>query len=365
MFQFTNQMGAGYNPENPAFLQSNRLGLLHPQQKSLLEVETSGLVSYRQTSMGQRVPVPQLGGLLTFFVSRMFTIGCLIVFLIPFLLAILISETSSSALFLPAIGLLLIIVVISLIAWYRKRKTTSMLKNALETGRVEQTTARLEFKKNWQVTSPEGPLRLPWFFPLSAMEPGKTYTVYYLPNIRYVLSIETDSSNSLGVIASQREKDESYTQILGEVFGFISQALPENRQGRLHPAQKKQVLSRFALQMLLLLIILGGLLFFAIREKNDSLFLLSGAALIFIILRAISNAGYIRLGTVLSVQGEGRKYTREKTSHDDGNITIEYYIKVGHQEFEVNHKQYNAFLPGKTYRVYYLPPKTLVNIEVL
>jgi hypothetical protein len=343
MFQIEQEPGQGYDPRDPDFLQSNRMGRLHDRQKAFLTLNAVGRASFRQTRFGIWTPAFRMGGSLFFYLLASM---CILAVTIPF-----IGRMPWPSWLKITIGPLLwgLPTGLWLLSFYRHRAASAALQADLAAGQVQRTTAHLEFTNRWQVTSPQGRLQLPWFISPSAMAPGQTYTVYYLPNSRYVIGLETDSIAARGA-SSQDEEEAVYMQTLQTVFKFAPHALPANRRGHLHPLQKQQMLANIKRQALLLFLVLLGLIVGAIETGQGAFLLLAGVLFAFWLFSAISKAQAIRKGTVLSAQGEGRKYTREHTTYDEDGASsaIAYYIQIGLKEFEVSKREYEVFFtrPG-------------------
>jgi F0F1-type ATP synthase assembly protein I len=166
-------------------------------------------------------------------------------------------------------------------------------------------------------------------------------------------------------------------EALTRANGFLSAALPANRDGRLTAAQSQALLREqsrtrrlFVVSGLVVAGIAGIALTAQIAQSGLSAALGGDATwLVFavgLILLAVGlfwrmHEADITEGTVSAVEGTGRKMI---SSNEDGADT--YYYRIRDKQFEVGHDGYEALLEGARYRAYYAPHSgAIVNIEVL
>src|SRR5579884_951569 len=167
--------------------------------------------------------------------------------------------------------------------------------------------------------------------------------------------------------------------VLAAANGFLLDALPENRVGRLTPQQAHLVARnerRTGLGVLLigLLALFVGIL--ALRGQTEDtvgpdwgMAALAGALLLLVVVALVRGAiAYSRdMATrrVAMLEGPVHRFTR--TTHgDEGSAdVVTYYYKIQGQAFEVaGEAAYEALDESLWYRAYYLPrSKHLVNIE--
>jgi hypothetical protein len=201
----------------------------------------------------------------------------------------------------------------------------------------------------------------------SGLLPGVRYNFYYLPESRFVLSAE-----QLGEISSGQVRL-ALTDILAQANGFSPEDLQANKNGEVTQAQRIGGLKKLVPGLLIMVVtlVVGFLIifpFFSSSRSNSNLlpiifiggFLAIFAAIGFSI---VLNA-FLDLSATApeSVEGEGHKITRRKSSGRSSR-TVYYYV-IGGQEFEVSQKAFPALLDGFTYQAFFMPrTKRLVAIE--
>lgn len=180
----------------------------------------------------------------------------------------------------------------------------------------------------------------------------------------------------LGVPDTAAGRVQALLPVLAAANGFLLDALPENRAGRLTPQQAQLVARderRSGLTVLLigLIVLAAGIL--ALRGDTHTgpdwgVVALAGAGLVLIVFAVVRGiTAYSRdLATrrVATLEGRVHRFTRT-TNSDGGRSVVTYYYKIQGQVFELpGEPAYDALDESLWYRAYYLPrSKHLVNIE--
>ncbi len=159
-------------------------------------------------------------------------------------------------------------------------------------------------------------------------------------------------------------------ETLAKANDFTLEDLQANRQGWMSPRQRAGAIRRTIGWFFLLLILAGGIVGAVLPLVGgfSALLLvflsLAGAALLFLIPLTIARR-QLRDGRVAIMDGVvGRETKRE--SNSDGGYSTSYYYVINQQRFSVTGAAYHALVPGRRYRVYYLPLlNKLVSIEPL
>ena len=235
--------------------------------------------------------------------------------------------------------------------------------------------------------------RLP---PADPIQPG-TYQFWYLPFYAYTRSNITD--NGIGWLLSLRRVMDTaatgdaaasttfgpqggpgdgvsnYQQVLSSANGFLLDALPTNREGRLTDTQarlfarstRRLYLGQIVLALVFL--VAGGipLLTHGLRAASTWQIpvVVIGAFRLFHALWPYrrSRAADISAGTVATVDGFVRRVAHS-TSFEHGESTT-YYYDISRMRFQIaGRAAYEALDETLRYRLYYLPhTKQLINIE--
>lgn len=197
--------------------------------------------------------------------------------------------------------------------------------------------------------------------------PGVRYNFYYLPESRFVLSVE-----QLGEISSGQVRL-ALTNILAQANGFSAEDLQVNQNGEVTQAQRTAGLKKLVpgLFIMVTTFVVGFLILYPYLSSSrlDSnlfpIIFLGGFLAIFAAIgfNMVLNAFLdFNASAPEVVEGEGHKVTRRKSSGRSSR-TVYYYI-IGSQEFEVPQKAFPALLEGFTYRAYFMPrTKRLIAIE--
>jgi protein-S-isoprenylcysteine O-methyltransferase Ste14 len=201
----------------------------------------------------------------------------------------------------------------------------------------------------------------------SGLLPGVRYNFYYLPESRFVLSAEQLGQVSAGQVRL------ALTDILARANGFTTEDLQANQNGEVTQAQRMGGLKKLVpgLFIMVVTLVVGILIlypFFSSSQLNSNLLpiiFIGGFLAIFgaIGFSIVLNA-FLDLNATApeSVEGEGHKITRRKSSGRSSR-TVYYYV-IGDREFEVSQKVFPALLEGFTYRAYFMPhTKRLLAIE--
>jgi hypothetical protein len=237
---------------------------------------------------------------------------------------------------------------------------------------IRQTTGELGFdrKHRYFFRAGERDLILPVAKNITGLLPGLRYTVFYLEESGFILSVEqlgiTDEPAVLSALRT----------ILMQVNRFTADDLQANQQGALTAAQQTRVLLKasWLLGLVLIpLVLLGFVMNSIVKEMGDDMtpILFSGsvAAILLIIglYPLIRAALDVVKGVPQIVKGVGRKHTEKyistNSSGDDTSRTYYYYI-IGKMRFKVTQVAYAAFIDKIEYAAYYLPrTKTMLAIE--
>lgn len=165
---------------------------------------------------------------------------------------------------------------------------------------------------------------------------------------------------------------------LDELNGALQQvgaanpsALPENQQGRMVGAQRSKIFRGLTSNLTVMGIMLAAaaLIAYFLRSKFDWQVALAGGAFVlfvglFLISQITAELSDWTSGRVLSAEGPVTRYVR--TTGSGRNSRPNYYYQQNDLRIKVTHRQYEALLPGRKYRLYYSPrTKTLMNVEPL
>lgn len=235
--------------------------------------------------------------------------------------------------------------------------------------------------------------RLP---PADSIQPG-AYEFLYLPFHAYSQGPITD--NGVGWLLSLRRTAEpaainesaasagfsmppgpedavsSYQQVLSGANGFMLDALPTNRAGRLTDAQARLFVRSTrhiflgGLALALVFIVAGGIPLVTHGLRAASTWQIPAVAIgAFLLFRTLwpyrrSRAADISAGTVATIEGYVRRVSHT-TSFENGESTT-YYYDVNRMRFQIaGRAAYEALDETLRYRVYYLPhTKQMINIE--
>lgn len=238
------------------------------------------------------------------------------------------------------------------------------------------------------------------------LEAGR-YTIHYIQNPDWMLSVQR-----LGM-ASATEHADALSRSIGRANGLVSEALAQNRQGRMSARQRKHLLLLLLRRFIALLVDLTPLLIvigFAtvvivllvlpsladgslaipslpsladIREDGSRLLpflLVIGiiSLLIVAVLGVIRRMLHVIWMATLIVAGRNRRVTGELIryhyqTHDDDGTIDHYYFIVGAVHFYVREEAYRITPDGRECTAYYLPlrdgtamPNTqrLLNIDM-
>jgi hypothetical protein len=338
---------APVNLLNPDEADANRRGEITPAQNDRLNAMALG----RQGCGTVLVPFLIMGGVFFFM-----------------FLSLLDGGEMSWIFLIPAVILLIVILGFSksLYGWWRN---STRLKADRSNGIVRSGVGDLSFvlKKGFIARVGEDELILSASNEASGLLPGVRYNFYYLPESRFVLSAE-----QLGEISSGQVRL-ALTDILAQANGFSPEDLQANKNGEVTQAQRMGGLKKLVPGLLIMVVtlVVGFLIivpFFSSSRSNSNLlpiifiggFLAIFAAIGFSI---VLNA-FLDLSATApeSVEGEGHKITRRKSSGRSSR-TVYYYV-IGGQEFEVSQKAFPALLDGFTYQAFFMPrTKRLVAIE--
>jgi hypothetical protein len=193
--------------------------------------------------------------------------------------------------------------------------------------------------------------------------PPGTYHVYFLPNSRFILSIDLASDNV-------KTLKEDVLNILMEAFGFNAEQLQTNRIGDLASGQQKHLRSLLVKQLAALVFFSSLLVFFifalvtSLSKDNiieQIIFILSSTLFLFLTpligIRIVSALLDMWHGNVINAV---HVVTPE---YIETNGVKQYFYSIGKQKFPVSKRAFDALVPSD-YRIYYTPrSKTLVALE--
>lgn len=234
--------------------------------------------------------------------------------------------------------------------------------------------------------------RLP---PAEPIQPG-SYRFSYLPfdaamkkNVTYngigwLLSAQRlpDGSATTGATmdttvgaAGFQDGASSYQRVLSSANGFLLDALPANREGRLTDAQMKlfarstRRLFLGALVLALVFIVAGGIPLLTHGLRAAGAWQIPVVAIgAFLLFRALwpyrrSRAADLSAGALATIEGYVRRVSH--TTYFEHGESTTYYYDINRMRFQVaGRAAYEALDESLRYRVYYLPhTKQLINIE--
>ena len=254
--------------------------------------------------------------------------------------------------------------IVKFIAW------RIALKKELNGGNIQHGTGELVFGRNgFEFQLDDQRLRLP-FWDRGNIDPGIRYNVNYLPQSKTVLSARPLDPGS------GRRVRQGLNELLAQANGFLLEALPDNRQGRLRIGQMKHFLSK-SIYGSLFTFLPGGFIYYqyAIRgislnfkdpHLGNILFLgIPGVIALYGLYRLVSVLVDVVAGWVKSVEGRGKLDTKVISSGEGGSEKKFFYL-VEDMRFEVSSQAFRVFEENRNYRVYYTPAtKTMINIEVI
>ena len=344
----------GYDLTNPDFVEANRAGEVHPDQKAMLGHAAGRLARWAVAST-RRQPRPV----------------ALVPFLLIFaLLALWGSDVLSCTVAAAGGGLVLVGALgVGLYRLYRLRARSVTLKGDLAGQAIRSTSGRLVFEKgDYRIEAGELDLRLP-FGGFTALTPGTDYRFYYLADAGDVLSVERLDRSTSG------RAQEALTEILAEANGFQTSALASNRRGLLAPGQVRHLLGNLIWPLLfgVVALVVVTRLFLPTLTSESAADLGTGRILIGGIVIVVGLVSlYLSARSLLDILGgrvetaTGRVRPEQRTRRDDDGTTTKYYYRLGDQHFSVSRQGFRALVPMATYRVYYAPrSRILVNIEAL
>jgi hypothetical protein len=335
------------NLVNPDDVDANRRGEITPDQNNRLNAMALG----RQGCGTVLVPLLILGGVFFFIFLGLLDSGEMSwVFLIPVAILVIVILGFSRGLY----------------NWWRN---STKLKADRANGIVRSGMGELGYslKSGFTAKVVDEELILSTSNEASGLVPGVRYNFYYLPESRFVLSAEQLGQVSTGQVRL------ALTDILAQANGFTQEDLQTNQNGEVTDAQRRGGLIKLVPGLFIMVItfVVGFLIlypFFSSSQLNSnfiSIIFIGGFLAIFAAIgfTIVLNA-FLDLNATApeSVEGEGRKVTRRKSSGRSSR-TVYYYV-IGDQEFEVPKKAFPALLEGFTYRAYFMSrTKRLLAIE--
>jgi hypothetical protein len=345
---------AGYYLFDQAFVDTNRMGRITPEQQAFLE--------------GQLTLVPSILGTGCQAILLLFVLG--VISLIVFIWLATWETALPVKIGLGVLAAFILLAIIGRAVLNHSRKR-SRLQADLAQGSVRRVEGSLSFRKgSYQVVAGGQSLFVPTFARQDSLAPGLSYTFYYLPNSGTILSAEKKS------ILAEHQAREELNKILADANKFHYPALAINRQGQLADQQVGRVRSRLVAPLLFILLPLGFLGYQLYNQFNTSgrINMNSSFTIMALIALGIAIMGIFTLSKsladlanrqVISIEGQGYKDKRVRTD-SDGHDSTDYYYVIGDQRFQVKSSAYRALVDGLQYRAYYTPGgKTLVNIESL
>ncbi len=254
-----------------------------------------------------------------------------------------------------SVGLsMLIIGVVATIPIVRGFWQHRQLKADLAAGKVEMGEGQITWRKNsYKATTDGRPLKTQVGFTL---EPGD-YTVYYLPNTRWLVAAERK--------AMQPAEAPTLQSVLAQVHRCDGEALEANRKGDLGEGQRRYILFVCAANFFAVLVALGLIGWIVVNNGSNDVFS-SGFLIVavtlfaagFFAVRGFKLARDLMSGAVRVAKGKGSKTA-------SGGRSPSFYYQVGNEKFSVSANAYVAFVEGRDYKIYYLPfSKRIVNVEV-
>ncbi len=344
----------GYNLNNPAYVDANRMGQIAPDQRAVFE--------------SQLVFIPSLIG---FGCQTIFLLIVLAVLGLFGLVALMSWEIATPLKVILGILILVILMLILFRSAYRYFGKRSILREELRNPVIRRAEGTVIFgKKGYQVEAQGQVLEVPWFARRDMLAPGLSYVLYYLPESSIILSAE-----NLSILAEHQAHAE-LNKILAGANKFHSSALALNRSGQLADEQISQVRSKLIAPIIFILLSLGflGYQIYNQLSNNGRIEFSTGFIVMGLIAVAVALFGAYSFSRSLSdlnerrvifIEGQGFKDMRVRRD-DDGTDRKNYYYVIGDERFEVSRQAYKALIDGLQYRAYFTPSgKTMVNIEAL
>jgi hypothetical protein len=265
-------------------------------------------------------------------------------------------------------GVLIVLLVFSkgVFSWWRN---SIKLKADRTNGIVRSSVGELGYspKKGFTAKVADEELILSSSNEAGGLLPGVRYNFYYLPESRYVLSAE-----KLGEISSGQVRI-ALTDILARANGFTPEDLQANQNGEVTQAQRMGGLKKLVPGLFIMVVtfVVGLFILYPFLSSSQlssnllQIVFIGGFLAIFatigfsIVLNAFMD---FAVSAPESVEGEGRKESRRKSSGRSSR-TVYYYV-IGTQEFEVPQQAFPALIDKFSYRAYFMPrTKRLLTVE--